>query len=423
MPRYKLVACCLLASAAGAMTRVRQDPGPLEPGRVRVQLTSLGSPSRVRLLPSEGSETIADGTKLDGYGPGRPIELSADGDRVRLGDRSVERAVVSGTLQEVLIERLRRLYPGSVAVTARAGRLQFQNECSLEEYVTGVLARECPASFHTEAQKALAIAARSYSYRKAYLSKQPLCDTVHCQAYEGLTRIPAVIADSVRETSGLCAWYDGQPIDAVYSADCGGYREANEDAWPGTRPIAYLRGGPDAPSPGATPFCDRGPKGLWNIRVPRSRLLTLVGKALAVPTVEILDITPGGAARRVRITSAGLAPMDLAPGVAPPAEVGMPSLFKLFRGDEWRRAIGASQLKSLKFQVKLVPDGVEIQGRGNGHGVGLCQFGAEGMARAGVSCEGILKHYFNGIELAPAFSPGAAPVPAASPGADPSPPP
>jgi peptidoglycan hydrolase-like amidase len=78
------------------------------------------------------------------------------------------------------------------------------------------------------------------------------------------------------------------------------------------------------------------------------------------------------------------------------------ALFKAFSGDVWRRTVGTNTLKSLKFDVEETDAGVTLRGRGWGHGVGLCQWGANGMGKAGFDCEAILQHYYTGIDIAPA---------------------
>jgi SpoIID/LytB domain protein len=75
---------------------------------------------------------------------------------------------------------------------------------------------------------------------------------------------------------------------------------------------------------------------------------------------------------------------------------------KEFTGEQWRRMVGASAVKSLKFAVQETATGVELSGTGYGHGVGLCQFGSNGMGRRGYGFRDILKHYYTGIAIAPA---------------------
>ena len=77
---------------------------------------------------------------------------------------------------------------------------------------------------------------------------------------------------------------------------------------------------------------------------------------------------------------------------------------RLFSGDEWRKVLGMANLRSLRFEVKECETGVLLTGQGYGHGVGLCQFGANGMGRQGYGYAEILQHYYTGVTVAPAPS-------------------
>jgi stage II sporulation protein D len=328
--------------------------------------------------------------------------------------------------------RTARSYPERLLVSAGTGRLSLVNECSLEAYTQGVLCGECPASFHPEAIKAMAIAVRSYSYRKAFIARAELCDTTHCQVYRGLGSVRSSIRDAVRATAGIVALYDGEVIDAVYCSDCGGYTEGNEDAWRGAKPLPYLRPVEDAPEPHGTPYCAVNRSHTWSLTLPLSRLSALAGKMAPGWKLNLQDFTASG---RVRLLGVGPAPkldeMPKAgplkdqdpddPGEAPAPETIKPavktdrsplSALRTFTGEQWRQLLGLSNIKSLLFTVRTTEKGIEIDGRGWGHGVGLCQFGAHGMALHGATCEEILKHYYTGVTLGPAPPPAAASAPA-----------
>lgn len=351
---------------------------------VRVTLSSLGSPSRL-----EVSGSGLRGT--DGKGEALPLTdgsatLLASGSQVKLGGVSTETVRLQAEAMKVGQGRRARQYPGELIVTASRGRLRIVNETSLEQYTEGVLAGECPALFHPEAIRAMAVAARSYSYRKAFLANGELCDTVHCQVYRGLTGHQS-IREAVRDTTGVCALYQGEVIDAVYSSDCGGYTEASEAAWRGGKAVPYLRPVEDAPEPEGEPYCavNRGHR--WSLTLTRERLLSLLGKRAEEVRLKIVDLTESGRVRQLQVL-AGEVKAEAAAAAA-----------KTFSGDQWRRLLGLSAVKSLKFDVKDTGTGIQLEGRGYGHGVGLCQFGANGMGKTGATHDEILKHYYTGIEL------------------------
>jgi stage II sporulation protein D len=383
-----LIPALLLAGVAayGSPEESALDTSPT----VHVHLASLGAPAHLtvsgeglRVRDGEGSAVVVDG----------PVAISAAGGQVRIGERSAESFRLKGEALRVQSSRVPREYPGALVVTAARGGLVVTNECSLERYTEGVLVGECPALFHPQAIRAMAIAARSYCFRKAFMSRAELCDTVHCQVYRGVAGVKESIRDAVRDTCGQCALYDGEVIDAVYCSDCGGFTEANENAWKGTRPVPYLRSVEDAPEPQGEPYCAVNRSHRWTLALTRQRLLSLLGKHASEVSLQVVDTTESGRVRRLR----------LAPGKGEnedAAETASGS-GRTFCGEEWRRLLGLSAVKSLKFEIKAAGSGIELEGSGFGHGVGLCQFGANGMARQGAGAAEILKHYYTGITVGP----------------------
>jgi stage II sporulation protein D len=364
------------------------EPTVLPP--VRVRLASLGTPAKFTITPS-GAVSASDpksGESLEL--PEGLLTVKAAGDQVAVGEALVASLRVAAPELVVGAGKSARTYPEALIVTAAAGKLTLVNECSLERYTEGVLVGECPARFHPEAIRAIAIAARSYSYRKAYLSGTDLCDTTSSQVYLGIGKVAASQREAVEATRRMVGQSEGQVIDAVYSADCGGHTEANEDVWKGSRPLAYLRPVEDAPEPGGVEFCNVNRSHTWTVTLPKARLQSLVGKKADEIRLQVPELTAGGRARQVVLTAES------------DPDATEPGLFKTFTGDVWRRTLGLDTLKSLRFEVEETETGVTIHGRGWGHGVGLCQWGANGMARSGFDHGAILKHYYTGIEIAPA---------------------
>jgi stage II sporulation protein D len=386
-----------LIGACGSPARATEEEEPL-PGLppVRVRLASLGMPSSLTVRGS-GSLTVTHAATGKLLQEGAPTaEVTATGGEVRVGGEQVDAVRVAGEGLTLQVGRVRRVYPGALHLSASRGRLVLVNEAPLEEYTAGVLASECPAAFHPEAIKAMAVAARSYTYRKAYLGVGELCDTTHCHVYRGIGSIAPSIRAAVMATEGLCALHDEEVIDAVYSADCGGYTEANEDAWKGAKPVPYLRSVPDAPAPDAEPYCAVNRSHRWSLTVPFTRLRSLLGSAASQLRLDLVDLSASGRVRKLL-----LAPLGKRDGEAEGAGMAA-SLAKQFTGEQWRRMLGASAVKSLKFDVRVSAAGVELNGRGYGHGVGLCQFGSNGMARQGGRFDEILKHYYQGTRVAQA---------------------
>lgn len=265
-------------------------------------------------------------------------------------------------------------------------------ELPLEEYLVGVVAAEMPASFPQEALKAQAVAARTYIVRRmaqgAGGSQHPgadVCDDPrHGQAWISREEMRSrwgplgyyqhyyKVRRAVEETRGMVITYRGQLIDPVYHASCGG--RGTEDAaavW--AADVPYLKGVP-------CPFCaDPEPE--------RTVFLSLdeVSRALGAE-VKAVPVAGGGSP-------------DLLP-VVERTPAGRPRFVRL--GDRVLPATAVREklnLRSADFRFALKNGRVEVTTRGYGHAVGMCQYGARGLAEHGYTFEQIIKHYYTGVEV------------------------
>ncbi len=294
--------------------------------------------------------------------------------------------------------------PSAVAVTpgfpevrvydAAAGVLR---RLPLEEYVAGVVAAEMPASFHPEALKAQAVAARTYAvvHLRAFggegCRSQPEADLCS-DPRQGQGWVSAAelrrrwgrefaanwerVREAVAATRGLIVVFDNRPIDAVYHAASGGMTEDAVAVW--GRTVPYLRSV-------SSPF----EAGTRHDRVTVSMTLGEVARRTGVPLASLR-----------RLTAAGTAP------VAVEARTGSGRVAVLrvgdrrLTGEEARAALG---LKSTLFTVRVNGEAVLVESRGYGHGVGLSQYGADGLARRGYDFRRILSHFYQGTTVRPLF--------------------
>lgn len=258
-----------------------------------------------------------------------------------------------------------------------SGRLTVINELDLEEYLYGVLKMEVDPRWPPDALKAQAVAARTlalYSMNRFGAEGYDVRATTDSQVYGGIAAEDPRTTAAVEATRGQVLVFQSRPIFAAYHSDSGGYTEASEYVWGGTYP--YLRGVAD-------PYTSAQP---WALRLDLSVLeerLRRAGKAVSgITAIEIADFTPSGRAGTLRITSAA----------------GTVTV----RATELRTILGADALKSTFFSVRVGPDeqaGVEFTGRGSGHGVGLSQWGARGMALGGKGYLEILRYYYTGVSV------------------------
>ncbi|MFK7694786.1 stage II sporulation protein D [Paenibacillus sp. HJGM_3] len=283
---------------------------------------------------------------------------------------------------------------GPVIPVYRTGAGQIE-QVPLEVYVRNVVASEMPADFELEALKAQALAARTYivkrllehDYSEVPVAGALVTDTVAHQAYKsedelrrtwGEADYPAKIAKlnrAVNETSNQVILYKGEPILAAFFSTSNGYTENSEDYW--TTYIPYLR---SVPSPWDQQL---SPKFEQTVSLKAQDVMKTLGLPAAVPA------TTGNAGMRVMATSAGHRIKKL--------QIGG----KSFTGREVREKLG---LASSQFLWKVKGTDIEITTFGYGHGVGMSQWGANGMAKAGYDAAAIVKHYYQGVELGQASS-------------------
>ncbi|APD09617.1 MULTISPECIES: SpoIID/LytB domain-containing protein [Thermus] len=259
-----------------------------------------------------------------------------------------------------------RPYRGGVRLLAQGGKLLVVNLVLLEDYLLGVLPGEMPEGFPPEALKAQAVLARTFAVNRLN-PKAPydLCASELCQVYLGFAAEKPRYAQAVAATRGQVLSFGGKAISALYHADSGGMTAGSEEVFQVALP--YLRPRPD-------PYA-RGPKSAWRVAVPKERAEKALRSLGYTPRGEeapqVLERTPSGRAWRVRLLG---------------VEVQGPEAGRLLRLMGLPSALA-------EFQ------GFEAVGRGAGHGVGLSQWGAKGMAEAGFDHREILGHYFPGTFL------------------------
>jgi len=272
-------------------------------------------------------------------------------------------------------------YRGAVTLAVVDGHLRITNDISLEEYLCGVLKPEMGASAPLEALKAQAVAARTYAVRNiGHLASEgaDLDDTTRTQSYLGVDGETPAICDAVRATAGMVMTYQGQPIEALYSTDCGGIT---------------AQGGPGEPylQPVSDPDCATKPA--WTKTYTQSELQAALQKSpqtmVAEPeSLSIESIDSSGRAAEVLIT-------------------GKNGETKEVTGPQLRLVLGTEVLRSTLFTVKQNEDGsVTFTGHGWGHGLGMCQQGAIALAQGAdpEAYDRILKHYYSGIDIVPLTS-------------------
>lgn len=306
-----------------------------------------------------------------------------------------------------------RPYRGTFELLPRATGLTVVNVVPVEEYLRGVVSSEMNPSYPLEALKAQAVAARTYALKnigRFVAQGYDLDDTAASQVYGGIFSEDPRTTQAVTETAGTVLTYNGALADAVYSSTCGGYTESAAEAW--GRPVPYLVSVPDFQ--GDIEFVTPKPatEAAWADYFKHARPVNCLQPALA--KVE--------AFRWVKLITRA----ELEANLTGDTAVGtLRDIIPLHRGDSGRitqlRLVGDARsvevkgelairramgkLRSSAFTVDVYRDdqGVPVVfafwGAGWGHGLGMCQVGAVGMALRGASYDAILAHYYQGATL------------------------
>jgi len=334
------------------------------------------------ILPGGEALTLAksgDSVHLQG------AELDTDRPRVRL------EPLIPGTPMRVATDAMpERAYSGVMEVEARPRELLAINIVPEEEYLESVVADEMPAGWPMEALKAQAVVSRTYlrkNRNRHRADRYDFCDLAHCQVYEGRRHASNRVRDALRATDGQVLAYHGELIEALFHSCCGGVTASNDTIWAG-RARAYLPLRSDAAAGRA--YCADSPDFHWTFRASKRD----VGKALA----DVLGRSPDtGAFQTLAIHSTDSnGRVDLLQAGWDGGTSRVPA-YDLYL--HWGRRNGWHQIKSTWFTLRDEGPDLVFDGRGLGHGVGLCQWGARGRALAGQRYEEILAHYFPGTRL------------------------
>lgn len=251
------------------------------------------------------------------------------------------------------------------------------NDLQLEEYLVGLINCEISSTWPIEAIKAQAVIARTYALNRKQArstSFYHLESSVIDQVYDGCEIEDSRARRGVSDTTGEVLSYHGAVIQSFYHSNCGGRTEASEHVW-GNR-LPYLAGVDCT-------YCLTSPSSAWDLKISLPELEERL-KAAGHKVSGITDIRPGTRNSRGRLKH-----------VVVVSSRGDLSL----TGDQFRKAIGYNVIKSTNFTVRVENREAGFSGLGNGHGVGLCQWGAKQRALDGFGYDEILSYYYPGTDL------------------------
>jgi len=308
-------------------------------------------------------------------------------------------------------------YAGSLQLRAAGDGLVVVNRLSLERYLLGL--QEVPLTWPEEALKAQAVAARTYALNTLSRPRAgaaatygfDICASVECQVYSGADVLGSLGGarwlQAVGDTARRTILYRGEPILARYHSTSGGATFDNAQVFAGEADYPYLRGV-------ASTTEEASPLYRWRVKFPLRHVQAMLqragwwtgeGRLLDVRSIEsgaglhYPDLVFRG--RRGRQVRSAEEFREIARSLAPAT---WPKRYP----SPWSTRSGRlpETMPSNRVAVTTGRGTVVFQGRGWGHGVGMSQWGAEGMARRGASFEEILQHYYSGVEVAEYEGPG-----------------
>ncbi len=392
----------LVAALRGAGFRVTSgDPALLALGEEGILITPLELARAYRQLAQHADAAVMEG--LEGavqYGTAQAAAvpmasvagktgsvLSATGLRAAwfagfAPSRSPQVAVVVATqghsggsdAAPIAADLLRRYLHQGPAYRVRIGSAIVT--LGVDEYVAAVLAGECSVFRQPEALKAMAVAARTFAAHERGRHAPDgfdFCNTTHCQRVEP-DDVNAYLIAAAESTAGVTIRFEGNPAFTPYTMSCGGMTESAEALWADAG-APYLPVQHDAYCP-ATPWTRR----LTTADVQHALRAAALNCPPRLQRIFVLNRTASGRARQLRLDGEG--------SVLISAEA-----FRLAIG----RTLGWNLIRSNWFELAGSGEtSIELRGRGEGHGVGLCQKGAEAMAAQGRSYREILAFYYPG---------------------------
>lgn len=312
---------------------------------------------------------------------GTPIRMTfshSDGRLIMNGERVGTKVVVEPRIDGTLRFNGRR-YRGSISVFVLDDRICVLNRVPLECYVAGVVGSEMGANFHLSALAAQAIAARTYALYRMERSTTKDWDITsgpEAQMYGGVDAESERVRSAVQSTVGSVLTYNGRIFEAFYHSTCGGFTSSAEFVFGGNFPTP-LKGNVECH------WCEKSPYFEWEFTASEEEILRVVASTgVNASSIERIDVAEKDAVGRGRfveiLTDMGMLRMSMG---------------------RFRASLGYNSLRSALFAVEKKDRNFLFKGRGWGHGVGMCQWGAQGMAKLLFSTQEILNHYYPGSEI------------------------
>lgn len=345
---------------------------------VHVKIWSQYNPRKVILNAFTGDYSISlDEEKIIRATDGDVIVLNAIGSKCTISkngdllgtyqniDFSTKEEHPYFKLQMILPSVKTSYYPDEISFTSKDGELSIINIVELNHYVAGVIESEIGNVKNDQLLKVQAVISRTYALKHIDRHKAEgfeLCDQVHCQVFHGKARFNSMILPAVDSTFyEVIQDENGDIIEAVFHANCGGETVNSEDVWSKKR--SYLRSVVDT-------FCINTKQATWTKEIDKQKWLNYISTKSGKSTSNPCEFS---IVNRINIL--------------PCCSVSTEDIRTDFK------------LKSTFFDVVDGQEKVILKGRGFGHGVGMCQEGSIRMAQLGVYYKDIIKFYYSNTQI------------------------
>jgi len=345
---------------------------------VHVKIWSQNNPRKVILNAFTGDYSITlDDEKIIRASDGDIIVINAIGSKCAISkngdmigtfediDISTREEKPYFKMQMILPSIKTSYFPDEMSFFNKNGELNIINVVELNHYVAGVIESEIGNVKNDQLLKVQAVISRTYALKHLDRHKAEgfeLCDQVHCQVYHGKARFNSMILPAVDSTFyEVIQDENGDLIEAVFHANCGGQTVNSEDVWSKKR--SYLRSVVDT-------FCINTKQATWTKEIDKEKWLNYLSTKSGKPTFNPCEFNIES-----RIT------------MLPCCSVSTEDIRTDFK------------LKSTFFDVMESQDKVILYGRGFGHGVGMCQEGSIRMAQLGIYYKDIIKFYYSNIQI------------------------
>jgi len=342
---------------------------------------------------------FSDDKKIALIKPGNTIECSGTGEEIQVnieGNNFYSDAFLLHPSENEKAVKFNGVgYNGELKLVKLGKSIGIINHLNLEDYVKGVVAKEMPSGLNSEnleALKAFAICVRTYTLKKISERKTnfDLYDDTRDQVYGGISAENSSSNTAVIETENLVLNFEDDLATLFYHSTCGGRTESSFNVFT-NNVLPYLEGIED----GVPPYCRISPRFEWKEIFSGENLIKRLKKSSLIDSDEYkfenLFINSRFPSGRVNELVFELSDKQ-----------GIKKEISVF-GNNIRSVIGTADakniLRSTLFDISIWDDEVEIRGRGFGHGVGLCQWGAISLSRNGWTCDEILNHYFPGTTI------------------------